>query len=54
MNINSVIFDLGAVMFDWNPKKIIENFTNNDELQKRIQSELYNHQDWMRDRKSVV
>ncbi|GMR15741.1 MAG: hypothetical protein BMS9Abin31_0028 [Gammaproteobacteria bacterium] len=46
-NVKNVIFDLGAVMFDWNPKKIAENFTNDIELQNRIQSELYYHQDWM-------
>ena len=45
--IKNVIFDLGAVMFDWNPEKITQNFTGDIELQKRIQSELYYHQDWM-------
>ena len=47
MNIKHVIFDLGAVMFEWNPEKITENFTDDIELQKRIQTELYYHQDWM-------
>lgn len=47
MSIKHVIFDLGAVMFDWNPKKIAENFTDDVELQERIQSELFYHQDWM-------
>ena len=47
MEIKNVIFDLGEVMFDWNPKGITENFTGDVELQKRIQSELYYHQDWM-------
>lgn len=46
MKIKNVIFDLGAVMFNWNPKAISENFTNDIDLQKRIQSELYYHQDW--------
>ena len=47
MEIKNVIFDLGAVMFDWNPKKITENFTDDVVLQQRIQAELYYHQDWM-------
>ena len=38
--IKNVIFDLGAVMFAWNPKSIAENFTSDVELQKRIQSHL--------------
>ena len=47
MTIKHVIFDLGAVMFEWNPKKITENFTEDVELQKRIQDDLYYHQDWI-------
>ena len=42
-----VIFDLGAVMFEWNPKAIAENFTSNVELQNRIQTELFFHKSWM-------
>lgn len=45
--MKNIIFDLGAVMFDWNPKKISESFTDDIDLQKRIQSQLYYHQDWM-------
>lgn len=47
MKIKNVIFDLGAVMFNWNPKEITENFTEDVGLQKKIQSELYYHQDWI-------
>lgn len=46
-NIKNVIFDLGAVMVEWSPKKIAENFTSNVELQQRIQAELFYHQDWI-------
>ena len=45
--IKNVIFDLGAVMFAWNPDEITKKFTDNVELQKRIQSGLYYHQDWI-------
>lgn len=45
--VKNVIFDLGAVMFNWNPKKITENFTNDVKLQNKIQSQLYYHQDWI-------
>ena len=47
MTIKHVIFDLGAVMFNWDPKSITEKFTDDIELQQRIQSQLYYHQDWM-------
>ena len=42
-----VIFDLGAVMFVWNPQAIVENFTENEDLQKRILSDFYFHQHWV-------
>ena len=45
--MKNIIFDLGAVMFNWNPKAISENFTDDVDLQERIQSELYYHQDWI-------
>lgn len=45
--MKNIIFDLGAVMFDWSPKAISENFTNDRDLQQRIQSQLYYHQDWI-------
>lgn len=45
--IKNIIFDLGAVMFNWNPKSIAENFTDDVELQKKIQSQLYYHKDWV-------
>lgn len=45
--MKNIIFDLGAVMFEWNPKKISENFTDDIGLQNKIQTELYYHQDWI-------
>lgn len=47
MKVKNVIFDLGAVMFNWNPKAITESFTDDVVLQQRIQAELYYHQDWI-------
>ncbi len=45
--MKNVIFDLGAVMFEWNPKKISVNFTDDVVLQNKIEKELYYHQDWI-------
>ncbi len=47
MQIKNVIFDLGAVMFDWNPKKIAVGFTSDTALQQRIENELFYHPDWV-------
>ncbi len=45
--MKNIIFDLGAVMFNWNPKEIAMNFTDDVDLQERIQSQLYYHQTWI-------
>ena len=45
--MKNIIFDLGAVMFEWNPKKISESFTDDLDLQSKIQTEVYYHQDWI-------
>lgn len=45
--MKNIIFDLGAVMFDWNPKIIAERFTTDSQLQQRIQNELFFHKNWM-------
>lgn len=45
--IKNVIFDLGAVMFQWNPQAITNKFTDDVDLQKRILSDFYYHQTWM-------
>lgn len=34
-------------MFEWNPKKISESFTDDLDLQSKIQTEVYYHQDWI-------
>lgn len=47
MAIKNIIFDLGAVIFDWSPKSIVENFTQDVKLQQRIQDELFFHQNWL-------
>lgn len=45
--MKNIIFDLGAVMFDWNPKLISERFTDDINLQSRIQNELFYHHNWL-------
>lgn len=45
--IKNIIFDLGAVMFNWNPQAIVESFTRDRDLQQRILDDFYFHQNWM-------
>lgn len=45
-NIKAIVFDLGGVVVDFNPKELIENFTNNKNEQVLFM-ELMKHNDWL-------
>ena len=47
MAISNVIFDLGAVLLEWKPSKIVTEFTNNRELQNKIKEHILSHSDWL-------
>ncbi len=42
------IFDLGNVVFTWNPMSEIQSFTHDDDLSMRIRRALTDHPDWHR------
>ncbi len=43
----SIIFDLGAVMVDWNPHLIAQGFTDKPALQETLIENLFHHQTWI-------
>lgn len=43
----SIIFDLGAVMVDWNPLAIAQQFTSNSKFQQSIIQKLFLHENWI-------
>ncbi len=43
----NVVFDLGGVVFTWQPDRIIENLFEDPEIQKKIKSEIFAHSDWV-------
>lgn len=45
--MKSIIFDLGAVMVDWNPQAIAQQFTDNNSLQNDIVEQLFHHNNWI-------
>ena len=45
--IKQVIFDLGGVLVEWNPKRIAEMFTSNMDLQKKVLEQIIMHPDWL-------
>jgi len=46
MHQKSIIFDLGAVLIDWNPQAVAQQFTSNPILQRSIGENLFFHKSW--------
>ena len=44
--ISNVIFDLGGVVLDWNPDRIISRFQPQPELQGPLKASWFGHSDW--------
>ncbi|WP_299013253.1 HAD family phosphatase [uncultured Photobacterium sp.] len=45
--IRNVIFDLGAVVFDWDPVQIVQTFTSSHAEQNMLLKEVIHHPDWL-------
>ncbi|OAN11574.1 HAD family hydrolase [Photobacterium jeanii] len=45
--IRNVIFDFGAVLFEWNPNKIVTSFTNSEFEQQQLLENVLRHDDWL-------
>ncbi len=44
--MKNIIFDLGAVLVEWDPIKIIKDYTSDIELQRILFENIFAHQDW--------
>ena len=45
--IKNVIFDFGAVLFEWNPAKIVATFTDSQDEQALLLQHVLQHPDWV-------
>jgi putative hydrolase of the HAD superfamily len=45
-SVRNVIFDLGGVLLDWNPDKILQGFYSDPALRTLLKDELFLHPDW--------
>lgn len=53
--VRNVIFDLGGVVFDWNPDHIVSRVQPVPELQASLKEALFKHADWrMFDRGTIT
>lgn len=45
--IRNVVFDFGAVLFEWNPCQIVKTFTDSAEEQHLLLDQVLRHPDWI-------
>ncbi|PSW20227.1 HAD family phosphatase [Photobacterium sanctipauli] len=45
--IKNVIFDLGAVLFEWNPEQIVASFTDSESERQLLFDHVLRHPDWL-------
>ena len=43
----NIVFDLGGVVFNWQPDKIIESVFDDLETQQLVKTEIFGHSDWV-------
>ena len=43
----NIVFDLGGVVFRWQPEKIIRHFFHDSNEQDLVRSEIFSHIDWI-------
>ncbi|GGY11834.1 HAD family hydrolase [Paludibacterium paludis] len=43
----NVVFDLGGVLFDWNPEHRLAQFFADEALRERVRETVYRHGDWV-------
>lgn len=46
MSIQNIIFDLGGVLIDWDPRGIVQKFSADPVVQEGIVREVFDHSDW--------
>lgn len=42
----NIIFDLGGVLFDWNPQKLLQRLYPDPVTAQQVLSSIFEHQDW--------
>jgi putative hydrolase of the HAD superfamily len=43
----NIVFDLGGVVFDWNPDKIVSGLFESTETRNLVKREIFGHADWV-------
>ena len=51
---NNIIFDVGGVLLDWQPRSILQQFTDDKNLQEQVYRLMFKHTDWQRWDRGVI
>lgn len=43
----NVVFDLGGVVFTWQPEHIIKSLFNDNETREKVRTDIFSHPDWL-------
>ncbi|HIQ16080.1 MAG TPA: HAD family phosphatase, partial [Leucothrix sp.] len=43
----NIVFDLGGVVFEWQPDKIISGLFNDEKIKLLIKQQIFQHPDWL-------
>ena len=43
----NIVFDLGGVVFEWQPDKIISGLFNDEKIKQLIKQQIFQHPDWL-------
>jgi putative hydrolase of the HAD superfamily len=43
----NIVFDLGGVVFNWQPDDIVRRVFSDPEIQQRVKAEVFGHPDWV-------
>jgi len=46
LSIQNIIFDLGGVLIEWNPAKVVHRFTTDPKARSILMQEIFKHPDW--------
>ena len=50
----NIVFDLGGVVFNWQPDDIVRRVFSDPEIQKRVKAEVFGHPDWVEFDKGTI
>lgn len=43
----NIVFDLGGVVFDWQPDKIISSLFDDEKVKQLVKKQIFQHPDWL-------